>query len=50
MPNIEKLDTKCSPGFTMINFNGQRHFFMTVYCGEKLTKRRWEVNNGTFKN
>jgi hypothetical protein len=50
MPNIESLDNKCFPKLAGINFNWERHFFMTVRSGGKPIKRRWEFNNGTFKN
>jgi hypothetical protein len=50
MPNIESLDNKCFSKLTGINFNWQRHFFMTVRAGGEPIKRRWEANNGTFKN
>jgi hypothetical protein len=50
MPNIENLDNKRFPKLTGINFKWHRHFFMTVGGGGKPTKRRWEGNNGTFKN
>jgi hypothetical protein len=47
---LKTVDNKCFSKFAGINFKWDRHFFMTVRGGGEPIKRRWEANNGTFRN